>query len=154
MQKNSPLSHHISIIVLICLLGFSSALTAKMYKWVDAKGNTHYTQSPPPDGVEGETITPPGKVDVEAAQKSLDQQRNKADSYAQERKEQSEEKAKQKAEMERKNKNCEISRSNVAKLERPRVTDEDDQGELYSVPEEERLERLKKAREQVKEHCN
>ncbi|MCG8614453.1 MAG: DUF4124 domain-containing protein, partial [Pseudomonadales bacterium] len=29
-----------------------------MYKWVDEDGNTHYSQSPPPAGVEGTTIKP------------------------------------------------------------------------------------------------
>ena len=127
--------------MLICLLGFSPILTAEMYKWIDAGGNTHYTQSPPPDGVASVIIKSPGKVDVEASQKSLSQRQKKANLYAEQRKKQADEKARREADKERDNKNCEISRANVASLERPRINRKDEQGNVYRVPEEERQER-------------
>ena len=153
MHKSSPLNRSLTVSVIICLIGFSSLLSAKMYKWVDADGTTHYTQSPPPDGIEGDTIKPPPSVDVKAAQNELEKQQKRADSYLEQREKSAEEKAKQEADLARDNKNCEISRSNVASLERPRINLEDDKGNVYRAPEEERLARLKKAQEDVAKFC-
>jgi len=55
----------------MCLL-FSSA-HATLYKWVDADGNTHYTQQPPPGDIDSETIKPPPRIDTEGALKDLDE---------------------------------------------------------------------------------
>ena len=55
----------------MCLL-FSSAHAA-LYKWVDADGNTHYTQQPPPGDIDSETIKPPPRIDKEGALKDLDE---------------------------------------------------------------------------------
>jgi Domain of unknown function (DUF4124) len=154
MQKYSHLNHALPLMGLISLLVLSPILPAAMYKWVDAEGNTHYTQSPPPDGIMGDTIKSSSSVDVEAAQKTLEKQQKKVDSYQKKREKQAEEQAKQEADIARSNKNCEISRSNAASLERPRVNLEDEQGNTYSAPEEERLKRLQKAREAIKKHCN
>ncbi|MBM2830851.1 MAG: hypothetical protein HW411_1641, partial [Gammaproteobacteria bacterium] len=54
---------------------------AAMYKWVDADGNVHYTQSPPPEGVESATIKPPPEVDTGNAIKQLEDQKQRADQY-------------------------------------------------------------------------
>ena len=35
-------------LIAICLAFLSPNVAAKMYKWVDEQGNTHYTQTPPP----------------------------------------------------------------------------------------------------------
>ena len=135
------------------LASFSQSTTANMYKWIDENGNTHYTQSPPPDGIDGVIIKPPSSVDEDSALKTVEKQKKKADKLLENRKKQAEKEEKEQAEIDRLNKNCEISKSNVASLERPRVNFEDDEGNVYSAPEEERLERLKKAKEDVEEYC-
>ena len=61
MRKPNPLSK--SLVVLACALAFvSSAAIAvdAVYKWKDANGQSHYSQSPPPSGTKYETITPIG----------------------------------------------------------------------------------------------
>ena len=50
---------------LVCLLAISPQLHAKLYKWIDADGNTHYTQQPPPDGITVEDIKLPASVNVD-----------------------------------------------------------------------------------------
>ena len=35
-------------LIAVCLVCVSPSVAAKMYKWVDEQGNTHYTQTPPP----------------------------------------------------------------------------------------------------------
>ncbi len=42
--KHSP----IYSILLLLALALSAPVAAKIYKWVDKDGKTHYTQSPPP----------------------------------------------------------------------------------------------------------
>ncbi len=40
MQKNRPLIQYSVIFSLVCLLGIAPVSQARMYKWVDADGNT------------------------------------------------------------------------------------------------------------------
>ncbi|MGH2577901.1 MAG: DUF4124 domain-containing protein, partial [Actinomycetota bacterium] len=49
---------------LLCaaLCAAASPVFAEMYKWRDAEGQVHYSESPPP-GRPVETIKPPPKVD-------------------------------------------------------------------------------------------
>lgn len=49
----------------------------KFYKWVDSDGVTHYTQSPPPDGTEGEEVKTRNTTssDAEQARESLQKER-------------------------------------------------------------------------------
>lgn len=44
--------------VLLCSLPLAPALSAEVYKWVDANGVTHYTQDPPERGTQFQRITP------------------------------------------------------------------------------------------------
>ena len=150
-MKKTILLKHICLIVFGILFSFGA--DAAMYKWTDEDGNTHYTESPPPEGIEGSTISPPPKVDVESAQKALEKQQKKVESYSEAREKRAEEQAKKEAELELDKKNCEIARSNAASLERPRVNLQDEQGNVYKAPEEERLEKLQKAREDVTKYC-
>ena len=47
MHRNSSLIFSCSIA--LCFTAFSSQVSAKeYYKWVDSKGSTHYTTTPPP----------------------------------------------------------------------------------------------------------
>lgn len=61
------------VALISALVGIMSTSTclATTYKWKDANGEIHYTQSPPPDGVTGEKIKAPPKVDTESAVKEL-----------------------------------------------------------------------------------
>ena len=65
MQKNRPLNRYAMIFSLVCLLGISSQSHARLYKWIDADGNTHYTQQPPPDGIATEDIKLPASVNID-----------------------------------------------------------------------------------------
>ena len=51
-----------SILFLVVTFACSTTFAA-MYKWVDEEGNTHYTQQPPPDGIESKTLKPPPAID-------------------------------------------------------------------------------------------
>ena len=79
MQKNRPLIQYSVIFSLVCLLGTSHESQARMYKWVDADGNTHYTQQLPPEGAITEDIKLPASVNLDnkEAVKAFEDQQNK-----------------------------------------------------------------------------
>ncbi|MEM7254648.1 MAG: DUF4124 domain-containing protein [Pseudomonadota bacterium] len=47
-QNESAFGLNRSVLLLCLAIGFSPLVNAKTYKWVDADGNVHYTQTPPP----------------------------------------------------------------------------------------------------------
>jgi hypothetical protein len=47
------------LMTLCIAIALPAAAAAGMYKWVDADGNVIYSQTPPPQGVQAETIGPP-----------------------------------------------------------------------------------------------
>lgn len=51
---------------LVAVAGHSHA--GKFYKWVDSDGVTHYTQSPPPDGTDGEEVKTRNTTSSDAGQ--------------------------------------------------------------------------------------
>ncbi len=150
MQKRNLIIH---LSLGLFLSGIALPVSAAIYKWVDETGRTHYTQSKPPDEVEATTLKSTTKVDTESAQKTLQQQQKKANSALKERQKKAEAAAKQKADAALDNKNCDLAKTNLSRLERPRINLVDDKGETYRAGEDERQRRLKKAREDVAEYC-
>lgn len=59
------------------LVSAGQSHAGKFYKWVDSDGVTHYTQSPPPDGTEGEEVKTrrTASSDAEQARESLQKDR-------------------------------------------------------------------------------
>src|SRR5690606_30381392 len=56
-----------SVLVVFSSLFINSAQAAGIYRWVDADGVTHYTESPPPGGIEAV------EIDTSARQPNPDQ---------------------------------------------------------------------------------
>jgi len=136
----------------ILLFLLSMNCPAAMYKWVDADGNVHYTQSPPA-GIDSETIKPPPEVDTGNAIKQLEDQKQRADQYLEDQDKQKEEKQKTGTELAQKQALCEQAKARVASYERPRVNIVAEDGTRTRAPEETRLEELKKSKEDVDKYC-
>jgi hypothetical protein len=68
-MRSPPLFAGLALVLLTVLNTGTSLATT--YKWKDANGDIHYTQSPPPDGVTGEKIKAPPKVDTNSAVQEL-----------------------------------------------------------------------------------
>ena len=156
MQKNRPLIQCSVVFSLVCLLGLSPVSHAKMYKWVDADGNTHYTQSPPPDGVITEDVKLPASVNLdnkEAVKAFEKQQKNQQESA--ETKQKDEKELNREAEHTAlKKDNCRKSRAkleNVQSAGRIRAVDEN--GNVVRATEEERQRRITEAQENIKKWC-
>ncbi|MDX1695740.1 MAG: DUF4124 domain-containing protein [Ketobacteraceae bacterium] len=144
------------LLMLSLCLGTGSALAAKYYKWVDEDGVTHYSAQPPAAG-KGEVIKVQSGAssDKDAAMKRLEERRTKL-----EQNNRSEDEKAAQAEAERLNreanqKQCEQYQKNLTIMtQNPRVKLIGADGEARMLPEEERQERMKKAREFIKENCN
>ena len=72
----------IQVIVLFLVVGNSYAA---LYKWVDADGNTHYTQNPPSGGIEADVIKPPPRVNTEKARNQLEEEQKYLEDIQEER---------------------------------------------------------------------
>ena len=133
---------------------YSHESMARVYKWVDENGKTHYTQSPPPGDTQAEQLKLNTKVDTESAQKQLEEQKNKADELQSKRYKKAEIAQKEKELAAKKEARCNQAKASKASFERPRVNAVNDDGSRRIMNEEERLEGLTKAIKEVKEACD
>jgi len=134
------------------LISFDSM--AKMYKWVDEEGNTHYSQSPPL-GQSSEQIAPPPSVDTESAQKALEKRREAFSEADEAKAKADEEQRKKDDELALKEKNCRLSKSRLDALQNTRrIRSVDDEGNVSRATEEERQSRVEDTKQKVKKWCN
>lgn len=132
----------------------SQPVSAEMYKWVDADGQTHFTQEPPPPGVEGQAVKPPpppASPDLrkdttqkwETYVKDANQQRDKAA--------EAEKKAEaDKAFMEE---NCRRAKISVESYSVPHALIQEPDGSRKRITEDERQQGLKEAQDRVDKYC-
>jgi hypothetical protein len=72
-----------SLFVLLAALLFAHApaFSAELYKWVDEKGVTNYSNEPPPKGVNAKVIVPDDRVSVytpdEATKQSIERSKER-----------------------------------------------------------------------------
>ena len=129
-------------------------VSAEMYKWVDEDGNTHYTQSPPPGGIESQTIKPPLKVDSANAQSEVERQTGKADELRKERQEKKNAIELQKENEAVQKENCKRAKQRLATYSRPRGLIEQEDGSRVRITEEERQAGLKDSQEMIEKYCS
>ena len=141
-------------ITLILISLVSAHAFAAMYKWVDEDGNVQYTQTPPPAGIQAETIKPPPQVDTGAALKELEAQQEKANELRETRLESAEKEAQANQDMELRRKNCEMARARLASYEQPMVKFVQEDGSRVRATEEERQAEIAKSQDMIKEWCN
>lgn len=141
-------------IQLVILGSIAGNCYAEMYKWVDADGQTHYTQKPPAGDIEVSTIKPPPKVDTERALKELEERNNRLKGFEEERNKKAEEKSMAKAEQANNQANCELARDKLSHvINNPRVYSKDEDGVRYKIGEEERQAKITEARKEIIEYC-
>jgi len=147
-----------SLLPLLCLIGsmmFTNMALAKVYKWVDENGATHYSSTPPPTG-DFKTIKGPSKpaVDPEKAQSDINKRIeafNKRKEDAAKAEQEAADAASKKAENQ---KNCAQAKKNLNLLQtkvRLRIKKED--GSQHYQTDKERNASIKRAQEQIKSFC-
>jgi len=155
-----PAKPGIALILLLALVlpGTSALQPAHagdhIYKWVDAAGETHYTQLPPPEGIPATEVRRVPAADSSGADAHLQQQVEAMDKRLEAR-----EQAKSNAEIEAEiarisRENCETAKKNLAELQqggvkRYRTGD----GQVVRLTEEDRQQRIAEANSQIQEFC-
>ena len=129
-----------------------STVSAEVYKWVDPKGETHYSERKPVDGTEVETMTPwTGAAPVE--RQTLKARIAASDKQRAEREKQDKRDRESKADADKIKHNCEQANIRAASLERARVNKVNVDGTLSRMPEEWRQEQMAEARAAVEKYC-
>jgi len=126
---------------------------AATYKWVDEQGQVHYTQTPPPSGVQGETVKPPPKVDTESAVKELKAKDKGFDKRLEKQTEQAEEQQQTMAEAEEKKAYCVQLQGNLNGLQNSQRIYEKEGDIRRRITQEERQARIKETQEKIAKDC-
>ncbi|MEN8107889.1 MAG: DUF4124 domain-containing protein [Pseudomonadota bacterium] len=142
-------------LLITLLLAAISSHAGGIYKWVDDKGQVHYSQTAPAN-VEAEVMqdAPPPADDPNAVRGDLQRQ---LEAYDERRAEQDEAFAEQKKKAEItsiRKKNCETARKNLANLHqggnKAYMTPE---GEVVRLTDDERAKRIATAKQNIKDNC-
>ena len=112
-RLNLSIYSAIQIFVLCVVVSNSQAA---LYKWVDADGNTHYTQSPPTGGIEADVIKPPPKIDTNKALDQLDEQQKYLDGLQEERGKQAKKQQNEEANEAIRKYNCDLGKDKLTHL--------------------------------------
>ncbi|NQZ54581.1 MAG: DUF4124 domain-containing protein [Piscirickettsiaceae bacterium] len=140
---------------LVLLIGVT-AVSADVYKWVDQQGETHYSQSPPPQNQKAELIKAPPPPAINPADAQLEVDKLIAQ-QAEDRKESQEQQAvvqevaKQEAILRQ---NCQTAKHNLQQYQdNPgrRYVDED--GNVTRIKEEVRQQKIKDQQNNIQEFC-
>lgn len=128
---------------------------AAMYKWVDENGVTQYSQYPPPNRKTEVMVPPPPPAeDPDGTQKKLEATLQKQDEQRKAAETAEQEQAKARDETEIRTKNCQIARSNLAKLTaggRKRIVGPD--GVATYLTDEDRETKIAEAKQQIEKYC-
>lgn len=142
--------------LLVLLAGHASAGNA-FYKWTDKDGVTHYSESPPPDGVSGTEVRTrdTASSDQEKALERLQERREAADKARSAAAKRESEAAREKAEPEAVAKErCEQYRKNLEVLRtKPVVRSRDPETGEETVLDTEQRETMIKEAEEVLRNC-
>jgi len=150
-RLNRSIYFAIQVIVLFLVAGNSYAA---LYKWVDDDGNTHYTQNPPPGGIEADIIKPPPRVNTEKASNELEEEQKYLEEIQEERSKQAKKEQNDQANEAIRKSNCELGRNKLTNLtQRPRVQKVDKDGTVTRLTEEERLSKIMAAQELIDKEC-
>jgi hypothetical protein len=159
-MPNAPFER--ALIAAACVaLGTGFAQAQAMYKWVDEKGTTHFSESPPPDDVKTKTkpqkvepkVTPPSSSSAykESQEKwrtqEADFRRRQVDAR---QKDAENEQAKQKRATE-----CERAKSRLVSLQNThRIYRDNPDGTRTYMEDSERNEAMARQRDIIKQNCD
>lgn len=148
-----------TLIILILLICSSSTLSKqKYYKWVDADGNIHYSQSKPENRKTSELNILTGKSQV-AVKNTVDEsdesQEKTAEQLASEVKNKELQEQNRKIKIAQDRLNCETAKKNFQTVQNTvRVRKKDPAtGEYYRMGNEERNALFKQSRDNIKKFC-
>ena len=147
------------IFVTVLLFVFSIVANGELYKWVDDKGKTQYTDQPPPAGA----ATTEKKLEIKlspvqpAADKAKKGGKNLAERELDFKKrlaEKEQEEAKQQKEIKESKEKCTQARSKLKLYqEAPKLTVSDGKGGIVRADDAARQKGIKEAQKEIKSYC-
>ena len=135
------------------LIAVSLSANAVFYKWVDAKGVTQYSQSPPPFGhyQEMRSSLPVADTDAQPPEETSPPPQDSATGPAAAAPPDDQQQARQQAARE---KNCQLAKQRLSQLENhPRVRYTAADGSVRVISEEEKQTKLMETRKMMDEMC-
>jgi hypothetical protein len=141
----------IRIVLLACLL-VPIAAAAQMYKWVDEKGVTHYSETPPPDGKAAKVDIRPATGGA-SAPAGADWKQKELESKQQRVQKDQDQQQEQKQSSARYN-NCMEAQRQLATAQQPRpLFQVNDKGEKVYLDDKEREREIAGWQANVKKYC-
>jgi len=139
----------------VFLLLLSVSAHGALNKWVDAEGNVHYSDAPPPPDVKAQILTTPPAASGEPTQKTI-AEREAERKKAQKTKEEAAQKdAKQQEEILSRQKYCEALRASLSTLEKNiALYLTNDKGENVLMDTATRQQQLETARKEIGANCS
>ena len=148
----------VSALLLLSFLLLSTSTQAEVYKWVDDKGVTQYTQFPPPKAEDNptETIKPvTTPADAGDKRKAVQDKWQQEIDSKNEKELDEQEKAAEEAHKAKLKKHCNSARKNLKALSDPtNRTFAFADGKVTSYDEKTRSAEIKKAQDYIKKYCN
>lgn len=143
------------LLAIALMVAGNLAHASKFYRWTDENGVTHYTQTPPPKGVQGNEVRVTGGPSSDQAEElqALEERRQQAAAQREREAEQQQQAAREKDQPDEVSKErCEQHRKNLQALEnRPIVRQEDPEtGEVITLDAAARDQALAETREALK----
>ena len=153
-RKTPCYSIMLSLLALLTLLCSGAVLAVGLHKWVDADGNVHYSDKPPP-GQQTETIeVDTGGVDADNV-KRLDGYQDQVDDMFKKRDEAKADAAEKEREKAKMAAHCDKVRDQLARLQTStRRQKVNEKGEREFIPETQRQEWINKAKGEIAKHCS
>lgn len=147
------------VFTLILLLLAGSQVSAAVYKWVDEKGQVHYSSRPQNENAEEIKIrdqrlnSTPG-ASPETAQQRLEKQRKYLEAERQDKESIRAEKLKQQAEEQKRERQCHQARDHLANIERAgTLYDLDEKGKRVYLSEEQKKKSIENVRNYIAKQC-
>lgn len=147
-------SKSVAVFAGLAALLLAGAAGAEMYKWTDADGNVHYTQTPPPDR-EADTIAPPPPPAVAPEEARAKAENNRKALRTPEEVEADQKQAQEEAikrNEETYKQNCQIARDNLQVYQSARRIREPD-GTIVRITEEIRQQKIQEAEQAIEKYC-
>lgn len=140
------------------LLSSATALAGQIYKWTDAEGNIHYGSEKPADADTAENVKiNTSKTGVNTGAEALDDLKQKTDDEAEKIKEEGipAQPPVPSLSMKEVKKRCQAARQDLATIQaRAQLRERDEKGNVRYVSDKEKQQRLKAAKQQIREYCN
>lgn len=157
------MNKHLITISILCSLAFSAQAGQDFYKWVDERGVTHYSQSPPEGMTKDskvQTVNVRTRIPVDADQAIADLERKRADSAKDREGASKVESGKQKTQQadarqrEQNKANCEQWKKDIETLQKPNIREDDGSGNVRVMTEEDKQKRLEQTQKYIQEYCS